>query len=921
MIKNFTFLILGLISVCFLQAQTNPVAQTIPFSLTAQTGSTLPAGIALHRFGTSSAAVPTTRILSPGNADLPYNATSTSGGWKDEAANGISILASSSQSAGACIVSINTIGKTNIQVQWSCRLILQQASKDNSVALQYRLGTSGNFTDIGSSTTFSSTGQIAGYSQSYTETLPVAAENQTEVQVRWIYWESAGATGSRDRIALDEISITSGSVACTEPTSQPTTLGLTPATNSISGSFTASSPAADAYIVVRSLSSSLSSNPVDGTSYSVGQALGGGTVVSSDILTSFTDNGLVPNTLYYYFIFAYNNTSCTGGPNYLTTTPLTNSATTLSLPGCTTPVAPPTNLNLIPGGTTISGTFTAEPTANNYLVVYSQNSSLGFTPANGTTYTNGQVIGQDIIAYYGSNTAFIISGLNILTTYHIFIFSANGTCTGEPYFYTSSLNGTATTTNGGIPVGYYDAAVGLNCQQLKTALRNIIANGHIALSYSSIDDIQMPIVDTIRSDDGLSSIIWDIYSNNNSGPEPFTFSSAQNANGGFCVGGATPGTEGGCWNKEHSFPRSWFKLSGSAYQQPTEADLFIVRPTDSKINGNRGNIPYSTVSTTTYQFPTAGAYPGYPMPPNPVLDKIGVSNYPGVTASSAFEPNDAVKGDIARAYFYILTRYENELSNWVTLNGATSISTVVDGTTNGGIYPSFQTNYLKLMNSWNNLDPVDAKEINRNNLIYSQQNNRNPYIDHPEYVALVWQCTGVLPVTIIDFTASKLSESVLLKWYATYETNFKLYQIERSTDGIIFNTIGEVAGKNWANYSFVDNKLPSNTTLYYRIKMLDLDGKFSYSKTISFHGTNHSRLVQVFPNPSEGKFTVKLNTALAAPGQILIKDITGRLVAQQAMAAGQKQVNLNLSQLASGRYFIHIFNNGEWINESVMITK
>ena len=225
------------------------------------------------------------------------------------------------------------------------------------------------------------------------------------------------------------------------------------------------------------------------------------------------------------------------------------------------------------------------------------------------------------------------------------------------------------------------------------------------------------------------------------------------------------------------------------------------------------------------------------------------------------------------------------------------------------------------MNSWNNLDPVDAKEINRNNLIYSQQNNRNPYIDHPEYVALVWQCTGVLPVTIIDFTASKLSESVLLKWYATYETNFKLYQIERSTDGIIFNTIGEVAGKNWANYSFVDNKLPSNTTLYYRIKMLDLDGKFSYSKTISFHGTNHSRLVQVFPNPSEGKFTVKLNTALAAPGQILIKDITGRLVAQQAMAAGQKQVNLNLSQLASGRYFIHIFNNGEWINESVMITK
>ena len=67
------------------------------------------------------------------------------------------------------------------------------------------------------------------------------------------------------------------------------------------------------------------------------------------------------------------------------------------------------------------------------------------------------------------------------------------------------------------------------------------------------------------------------------------------------------------------------------------------------------------------------------------------------------------------------------------------------------------------MFDWNNLDPVDAKEINRNNLVFTQQNNRNPYIDHPEYVLAVWQCTGVLPVTVTDFTAQKNNESVLLK--------------------------------------------------------------------------------------------------------------------------------------------------------------
>ncbi len=723
------------------------------------------------------------------------------------------------------------------------------------------------------------------------------------------------------RIGIDDVSWTSfGGTPCVEPNNQPTSLNLTPTINSISGNFTAASPAVDGYLVIRSLSSTLTINPADGTTYIAGQILGNGTIVTSGAPTSFTDNGLISNTLYYYFVFAYNSISCTGAPNYLTVNPLTNSVTTLSLPACATPAAPPTALVLTPAPTSISGSFNAEPTANRYLVAYSLNNTLGFTPTNGTTYTAGQVIGTDKIASYGSTTSFVVTGLNTLTTYYIFIFAANGSCAGEPFYNTTSLDGSVTTTNNGIPPGYYDGAAGLSCQNLKSALRNIITTGQIALNYSTIDNVEMPVVDTIASDDALRSIIWDVYSNNNAGPEPFEFNSSQNPSGGFC-GGSSPGMESLCWNKEHTFPRSWFKLSGSSYQQPTEADLFVVRATDGKINSNRSNIPYSTTAAPTYQFPIPGAYPGYPMPPNPVLDKIGPSNYPGVTATSSFEPSNAVKGDLARGYFYILTRYENELSNWITLNGGTSLSTVVDGVTNGGIYPSFQLSYLKMMYAWNNLDPVDAKEINRNNLVFSQQNNRNPYIDHPEYVLAVWQCTGVLPVTVTDFTAQKNNESVLLKWFATFETNFKKYEIERSSDGLVFYKIGEVAGRNLANYAFTDNDLPNANMVFYRLKMIDIDGQYKNSKIVSVRIANNFSNAVVYPNPTKGLLVVKLQQPLTESAQLKISDIMGRIVMQQQITGGQRNIDLTVSHLQPGRYFIKISNTAELINQSFVIIK
>ncbi len=460
----------------------------------------------------------------------------------------------------------------------------------------------------------------------------------------------------------------------------------------------------------------------------------------------------------------------------------------------------------------------------------------------------------------------------------------------------------------GIPPGYYDAAAGLNCQNLKTALSNIISTGQSTLIYSQLDNIQMPIVDTIRTDDGTDFMIWDIYSNNNTGPEPYIFNSSQIYPGGFC-GSVTPTADGLCWNKEHTFPKAWFS---SAY--PAYADLFIVRPTDYRLNAKRVSAPYAKVSSQTYQFPAAGVYPGYPMPPNPILDKLGPSSATDVIIPVAWEPSDAIKGDLARAYFYILTRYQNDLLTWVTANTGSGVEKVVDAANT--LYPSFNLPYLKMLYSWHINDPVDAKEINRNNLVYTQQNNRNPYVDHPEYVFGVWQCTGVIPVTIIDFTAQKNNETVQINWHASFETNFKQYNIERSTDGIIFNKIGEVAGNNLPGYTFTDHNLPNGSIVYYRLKMIDIDAKSGYSKTIAVRLNNIFSSALVYPNPTAADLTIKLYNELESHSILQVTDIAGRIVKQEKISAGMLRITLDVKTLPEGRYFIKIYNNTQLINQS-----
>ena len=271
------------------------------------------------------------------------------------------------------------------------------------------------------------------------------------------------------------------------------------------------------------------------------------------------------------------------------------------------------------------------------------------------------------------------------------------------------------------PAGYYETASGLSGAALKTALHNII-KGHNQVSYDAIWG------KFLFTDTDTDNTILDIYSDGNSTGNFFTYSEDQ------C--GSYQG-EADCYNREHTWPRSW--VGGDV--APMFTDLFNVYPTDGYVNGMRSNYPYGEVGSPTYT-----SLNGSMRGPN------AIAGYSG----TVFEPIDAYKGDLARSYLYMVTRYENLVAGWPS--NSSEVAAILDGTT----FPAFEEWYIELLLQWHNDDPVSLKEQNRNEAIYGIQGNRNPFIDHPEYVNLIWG-SGLAEEPqyhVTDFSA----QTITLQW-------------------------------------------------------------------------------------------------------------------------------------------------------------
>lgn len=179
-------------------------------------------------------------------------------------------------------------------------------------------------------------------------------------------------------------------------------------------------------------------------------------------------------------------------------------------------------------------------------------------------------------------------------------------------------------------------------------------------------------------------------------------------------------------------------------------------------------------------------------------------------------------------------------------------------------------------------------------------------------VTITSGCT--LPVTNLDFVGYRSNDVNLLKWSTRTETNNAGFALQRSADGTEFSNIGTIASKatngnsnSLLTYNYTDSK-PMNGSNYYRLKQTDFDGKVNYSKTILIDGgkiTSFS-LTRVTPNPARDKVFASVDAPNAGVMTFRITDATGRLLLQQVtqVNTGENQVQLNISNLRGGTYFI-----------------
>ncbi len=233
-----------------------------------------------------------------------------------------------------------------------------------------------------------------------------------------------------------------------------------------------------------------------------------------------------------------------------------------------------------------------------------------------------------------------------------------------------------------IPSGYYDGTQGLSGEELKSALNDIIS-GHIEYSYDALRDYILP--DTDEDPENSSNVIL-IYTG---------WSRAKDEFGG----GASN------WNREHV----WAKSHGDFGTAPPEGtDAHHIRACDTSVNSARGNL----------DFDNGG---------NEFIDGDGATGC--FRDSDSWEPRDEAKGDIARMIFYMEVRYQGE-------GGEHDLEMVdyIPSSPDGEPYHALKSTLLQ----WHQQDPVDDPEIQRNDRIYSYQENRNPFIDHPEFVDMIW---------------------------------------------------------------------------------------------------------------------------------------------------------------------------------------
>lgn len=373
-----------------------------------------------------------------------------------------------------------------------------------------------------------------------------------------------------------------------------------------------------------------------------------------------------------------------------------------------------------------------------------------------------------------------------------------------------ALLGAVLPASADVPAGYYSSLAGKKDGELKTAIYNRIHNFTRISSYNDLPRY-FQVTDVYPQ----SSRWWDMYSD---------------------IPLYAPSFRG--LNREHSFPKSWW---GGSTTVSAYVDLNHLYPSEMKANTAKSNYPLGVVDTrNSMKFDNGVCKVGYPV------------NGQGGGAAFVFEPDDEYKGDFARTYFYMATCYQDLTWKYTFM--------VAQNT-----YPTLTPWAIDLLMKWHAQDPVSQKERDRNEAVYSIQNNRNPFIDCPVLADYLWGSkkgqpydgsTGSGEVTPpatgtpdlvaptrgmnLDFGQVALGQSAVTKLYIKGDNlrgklSLTVYSGDRTYFTIPSSTLdGALANAEegyWLNVTYRPTALGSHTS-----KLVISDGGITGSVSVTLRG-------------------------------------------------------------------------------------
>ncbi len=348
----------------------------------------------------------------------------------------------------------------------------------------------------------------------------------------------------------------------------------------------------------------------------------------------------------------------------------------------------------------------------------------------------------------------------------------------------------------GPPPGYYDTVDATDAASLRQTLHDVI-DDHLRYPYTSSSTDTWDILELADEDPGDAASILDVYRNR-------SFAKA---------GGGNPN-----YNREHTWPSSYGFPDDSSSNYPY-SDCFQLRLCDDGYNSARSNKPFRYCAGCT-EYPTdleAGAGgPGFP------------NRTAGSFTQGSWETWEGMRGDVARGLFYLDVRYEGG-THGVTFASEpdlilTDDEALIDASNTGQNEPVAYMGMLSVLLQWHAEDPVDAAEMARNDVVFSFQGNRNPFIDHPEWVDCLFNsvCGGgdvTPPAPVTGLAAVGGAGQVDLTWNANGEPDLAGYHVYRAT--VAGGPYGQLTGSPVGTPAYSDTSVVGGTTYYYVATAID----------------------------------------------------------------------------------------------------